>query len=192
MMLPLHPPDYNECLINNGNCSQNCRNLIPGYTCFCDDGYELDEDNLTCIGELRFSRYMHVKRFEYSYIVLFGSDINECAENNGGCAENCSNTIGNFSCTCFESGYEVIENHLPCVGKCGSVRKFVYDRNIPSHNAQVSIWKLYLVSVMSQLCLSFMSVKIHIHIHCYPDGIQLCIYSHASVLSSIQISMSAL
>ena len=41
--------DYNECLINNGDCSQNCTNLIPGYVCNCELGYTLDPDGFTCI-----------------------------------------------------------------------------------------------------------------------------------------------
>ena len=43
--------DYNECLVNNGNCSHNCTNLIPGHQCSCLDGFILDRDNRTWKGK---------------------------------------------------------------------------------------------------------------------------------------------
>ena len=42
--------DYNECVVNNGDCDQLCYNLIPGHQCGCEDGYVLQEDNQTCTG----------------------------------------------------------------------------------------------------------------------------------------------
>ena len=32
-------------------------------------------------------------------------DIDECASNNGGCAQNCHNSPGSYSCSC-NAGYE--------------------------------------------------------------------------------------
>jgi len=49
------------------------------------------------------------------YIVPF-TDINECSVENGGCAELCNNTVGSFFCSCFQPGYEVIENSINCTG----------------------------------------------------------------------------
>ncbi|VDI41566.1 Hypothetical predicted protein, partial [Mytilus galloprovincialis] len=40
--------DINECLINNGGCSYNCRNLNGSYQCSCRSGYELASDRKTC------------------------------------------------------------------------------------------------------------------------------------------------
>ena len=51
--LILFPPDINQCLENNGNCSQLCHNHVPDYTCGCRDGYELNPDGFTCSGKLR-------------------------------------------------------------------------------------------------------------------------------------------
>jgi len=38
--------------VDNGNCSHNCTNLIPGHQCSCLDGFILDsDDNRTCSGK---------------------------------------------------------------------------------------------------------------------------------------------
>ena len=44
--------------------------------CSCSTGYEFDVDAENC------------------------ADIDECAENNGGCANECHNTVGSFHCHC--------------------------------------------------------------------------------------------
>ena len=44
-----HSTDFNECVVNNGGCDQICINTIPGHWCDCNDGYSLDNDNITCI-----------------------------------------------------------------------------------------------------------------------------------------------
>ena len=39
----------NECLVNNGNCSDICVNDSPYYHCDCPDGGQLDPTNLNCV-----------------------------------------------------------------------------------------------------------------------------------------------
>ena len=36
-------------------------------------------------------------------------DINECTTENGGCEQNCQNTIGSYSCSC-QPGYHLYNN----------------------------------------------------------------------------------
>ena len=43
--------DINECLTNNGDCSQLCRNEEGGRRCECFAGYTLGTDGRTCVGE---------------------------------------------------------------------------------------------------------------------------------------------
>lgn len=42
--------DSDECLVNNGGCDQECNNYEGGYSCTCEEGFRLDDDNVTCKG----------------------------------------------------------------------------------------------------------------------------------------------
>ena len=50
------------------------------------------------------------------FLFSFYSDINECSTNNGGCDDDCANTIGSYSCSCTMSGYYLVNKHN-CSGK---------------------------------------------------------------------------
>lgn len=43
-------------------------------------------------------------------------DTNECAVNNGGCVQVCTNTIGSYICFC-NNGYVLDANGYSCTGK---------------------------------------------------------------------------
>ena len=50
-------------------------------------------------------------------------DIDECGLDNGGCDQNCTNTLGSFFCNCSE-GYLLDENGFTCDGAryaCASI-----------------------------------------------------------------------
>lgn len=40
--------DVNECLKHSDGCSQNCRNTVGSFYCYCNEGYGLDMDQKTC------------------------------------------------------------------------------------------------------------------------------------------------
>ena len=45
--------DINECADEKTNmCEYQCQDEDIGYTCLCDEGFELAEDGYTCEGEL--------------------------------------------------------------------------------------------------------------------------------------------
>ena len=43
--------DVNECLINNGGCSQLCVNLQGSHRCDCNVGYMIVSNGRSCNGE---------------------------------------------------------------------------------------------------------------------------------------------
>ena len=43
--------DIDECTRNISGCNQNCTNTNGSYFCSCDPGYEIENDNKTCIGK---------------------------------------------------------------------------------------------------------------------------------------------
>ena len=42
--------------------------------------------------------------------------MNECILENGGCAENCVNTIGSYRCQCSKHGYQMVPGKTYCEG----------------------------------------------------------------------------
>ena len=40
-------------------------------------------------------------------------DINECAQNNGGCEQGCTNTKGGYFCSCYQ-GYRLLQDNRTC------------------------------------------------------------------------------
>ncbi|XP_052866430.1 low-density lipoprotein receptor-related protein 8 isoform X1 [Anopheles cruzii] len=78
----------NECLENNGGCSQQCVDTPAGYYCDCKPGFKLS-DNKTCV------------------------DIDECEEP-GSCSQNCTNEIGTFKCECVEGYLRDPRDHTRC------------------------------------------------------------------------------
>ena len=44
------------------------------------------------------------------------TDVDECATNNGGCDHYCTNTIGNFVCSCYP-GFTLDGDERTCLGE---------------------------------------------------------------------------
>jgi hypothetical protein len=78
----------------------NCRyTTYGGYQCFCQWGAcdVRPMNGTTCV------------------------DVNECSTNNGGCAQQCSNSAGSFSCSCG-TGFQLAQDQRTCVdiNECNS------------------------------------------------------------------------
>ena len=50
----LHYLDFDECVVSNGGCEQQCINRIPSFECRCDDGYTRDSDGFNCNGNFHY------------------------------------------------------------------------------------------------------------------------------------------
>jgi len=45
--------DINECALNPNICIHGaCENLVPGYRCVCDAGFEVDHSGRICNGNV--------------------------------------------------------------------------------------------------------------------------------------------
>ena len=94
--------DANECLLNNGGCSQLCTNTIGSYQCSCYAGYVLNSTD-SCVG-----MFLCILSYSYNFIL----DINECTNGTNLCEQTCYNTEGSYVCDC-QPGYE-LSNNLTC------------------------------------------------------------------------------
>ena len=51
----------------------------------------------------------------YFYYDFLSTDTDECASNNGGCAQVCANTEGSYNCAC-DPGYQLVMDGTLCEG----------------------------------------------------------------------------
>ena len=58
---------------------------------------------------------MHGYSIVMMFLLIFHSDIDECVEGLDGCDHNCTNTDGNYFCTCLD-GYELDADNQTCTG----------------------------------------------------------------------------
>ncbi|CAH1796781.1 unnamed protein product, partial [Owenia fusiformis] len=120
--------DVNECLVNNGGCSQLCVNTFFSYYCDCSPGYQLEtinEDN--CVADTQFCSKVYrahgfvdacfcQSRLSDDVIPLNGtncSNYDECSYQNGRCQHFCNDTEGSYVCTCRD-GFELSEDEHEC------------------------------------------------------------------------------
>ena len=67
----IQPTNIDECSESISSCSQLCSNTTGSYSCLCHIGYQLDNDNHTCLGRV-------INALIMIDIPYNGSDINEC------------------------------------------------------------------------------------------------------------------
>jgi O-glycosyl hydrolase len=50
--------DENECLVNQGGCSQECNNTEGSFNCYCRNGYNMQANGVNCTGINWFIRFV--------------------------------------------------------------------------------------------------------------------------------------
>ena len=108
--------DVDECANGTDGCAQTCTNSEGSYTCSCDSGYTLLTDNLNCEGK----KILQSEISRSTTLIII--DIDECATNNGGCAQICTNTNPSFVCSC-DMRHILAADNLTCEGNNYSVKR---------------------------------------------------------------------
>ena len=115
--------DINECLDANGGCQQMCSNFPGSYSCSCNNGFILNEDNHNCSGML-LNVCMHIHcvyklkascltlMFVFAYFV----DVQECRDGLHNCEHICIELDGDFECAC-NSGFTLESDNASCSGR---------------------------------------------------------------------------
>ena len=103
--------DINECedTLVTVNCTQKCINTFGSYQCACYDGYQVTNDTMQCIGNVKNSCY-YLLHNHCQYCV----DINEC-EGYNDCHHTCINTEGSYYCSC-DTGFSLSADNRSCTG----------------------------------------------------------------------------
>lgn len=140
-----------SCTTKNGGCEHVCRQEGDEVVCSCDDGYELNEDGLSCrlknmcfedtcqyqcvMGETGFT-CLCPQGLELDSDQRTCLDIDECLSQEV-CREHmCVNTEGSYACNCRE-GFEMIEGECRDLDECTSSRcEHICSNNIGSFSCQ--------------------------------------------------------
>ena len=88
--------DIDECAENIDFCAQTCTNEVGNYSCSCESGFRLADDEQSCY------------------------DIDECVEDINGCHHICTNDVGSYICSCIH-GYYLTSDGQSCHGEHASV-----------------------------------------------------------------------
>ena len=122
-MIYYYLSDIDECSLGMHDCDQICVNIVGGFNCTCEEGYEILSDGRNCSGRIQCESWdLNIPTNVYLHACII--DIDECLENP--CDENseCINTIGSFQCIC-DDGF-VTNGPLTCRGMRKDVPSIQY------------------------------------------------------------------
>ena len=169
--------DTNECKEHSSGCTQICNNTPGSYFCTCHAGYIVDSNNHTCNGECSIILAAFSLTTTSQSII---ADINECATGNGGCEQNCNNTVGSYDCSC-NVGFQLGNDYHACSGK---------KKHFLNKNSQIIISQM-LMSVILIIVTVTRTVTIHmvpITAHATVDGIWILMDIAVMVMSELVVT----
>lgn len=138
--------DINECK-EQSPCEQECNNTIGSFSCFCRNGYSLDDNDRNCSGRAA------------SLVITdsYTTDIDECEI--GHCEQECRNFNGSFECSCM-NGFTLNQDNISCdKGSYKNYTKIQYYLAIVASNAVgISLGVVFGVLVLVGLGLMIILV----------------------------------
>ncbi|KAM9355867.1 complement component C1q receptor-like [Pholidichthys leucotaenia] len=132
---PFCPTGTRTCDTNNGGCEHQCQQDRDSVQCFCKNGYELEDNGLTC----RITELCSLDTCEYKCVMTESgfickcppgfklhqnqrncSDVDECQTQS--CRDHvCTNTHGSYTCACRD-GYKMEDEECVDVDECAPSR----------------------------------------------------------------------
>merc|ERR1712096_494489 len=85
-----------ECLVDNGGCSHTCTDTDGSYQCSCPEDFVLSGDLRTCVSIAENPDQV--------------DNVDECAEDNGGCTHTCLDNEESYECLCPDNMYLEADN----------------------------------------------------------------------------------
>merc|ERR1712121_391456 len=85
-----------ECLVDNGGCSHTCTDTDGSYMCSCPEDFVLSGDLRTCVSIAENADQV--------------DNVDECANDNGGCTHTCQDTEESYVCLCPDNMYLEADN----------------------------------------------------------------------------------
>ncbi|XP_069090798.1 latent-transforming growth factor beta-binding protein 1 isoform X2 [Pleurodeles waltl] len=146
VIAPSQITEINECRLNPDICGSGyCYDLASGYTCICDSGFQLNEQETTCIDKNECTEMTHLcsngrcENTEGSFLCICPAgfkandegtdciDINECTRPHV-CGEGlCVNTVGSFRCEYCNQGFRMNRR-----GQCEDIDECLTPSTCPS------------------------------------------------------------
>ena len=104
---------YENFRSGSGLCSAQIK-MERGTVDACSQGNKPCGNNAVCVRGLT-NLYECVCQDGYKEIAGNCNDIDECLQDNGGCAQLCTNTPGSYECSCNTRGYRLHANKHQCI-----------------------------------------------------------------------------
>ncbi|XP_070563499.1 low-density lipoprotein receptor-related protein 4-like isoform X2 [Ptychodera flava] len=133
--------DAPRCTTNNGGCSQICQDTPEGPTCSCNAGFQLLEDQKTCLE-------IETTTVQAPTAQTGGCDVP------GQCSQLCQDTSDGHRCSCVD-GYELGRDNRSCTEAAETVLLFANRYDIRRINPETGMQEVIASGLRSAVSLDY-------------------------------------